>query len=69
MQEPSPLFRRLDHLRKTPGQAKPASPSHVQVLAGKLRLVLLKGPLGGCLVTGDFDPAKLDETLAEFCPK
>jgi 3-dehydroquinate synthase len=38
-----------------------------KVLAGKLRLVLLKGPLGGCVVTGDFDPAKLDETLAHFC--
>ena len=40
-----------------------------KVLSGKLRLVLLKGPLGGCVVTGDFDPAKLDETLAEFCAK
>lgn len=38
-----------------------------KVLAGQLRLVLLRGPLGGCVVTGDFDPAKLDETLAEFC--
>lgn len=38
-----------------------------KVQAGKLRLVLLKGPLGGCVVTGDFDPAKLDETLNAFC--
>jgi len=38
-----------------------------KVLAGKLRLVLLKGPLGGCVVTGDFDPSKLDETLSAFC--
>jgi 3-dehydroquinate synthase len=38
-----------------------------KVQAGKLRLVLLQGPLGGCVVTGDFDPAKLDETLAAFC--
>lgn len=38
-----------------------------KVAAGKLRLVLLKGPLGGCVVTGDFDPAKLEETLAHFC--
>lgn len=38
-----------------------------KVEAGKLRLVLLKGPLGGCVVTGDFDPSKLDETLAHFC--
>lgn len=40
-----------------------------KVLAGKLRLVLLKGPLGGCVVTGDFDPAKLEETLDHFCSK
>ncbi len=38
-----------------------------KVLAGKLRLILLKGPLGSCVVTGDFDPAKLDETLEYFC--
>lgn len=38
-----------------------------KVEAGKLRLVLLKGPLSSCVVTGDFDPAKLDETLAAFC--
>ena len=41
----------------------------VQVSAGKLRLILLKGPLGSCVVTGDFDPAKLDETLQHFCGK
>lgn len=39
-----------------------------KVAEGKLRLILLKGPLGQCVVTGDFDPAKLDETLAAFCP-
>lgn len=38
-----------------------------KVAAGKLRLILLKGPLGQCVVTGDFDPAKLDETLQHFC--
>lgn len=37
-----------------------------QVLAGKLRLILLRGPLGNCVVTGDFDPAKLEETLVHF---
>ncbi len=40
-----------------------------KVAAGKLRLILLRGPLGSCVVTGDFDPAKLDETLEAFCPK
>jgi 3-dehydroquinate synthase len=40
-----------------------------KVAAGKLRLVLLKGPLGGCIVSGDFDPAKLNETLMSFCGK
>ncbi|KAF5841376.1 3-dehydroquinate synthase [Dunaliella salina] len=38
-----------------------------KVSAGKLRLILLKGPLGSCVVTGDFDTAKLDETLQHFC--
>jgi len=38
-----------------------------QVSAGKLRLILLKGPLGNCVVTGDFEAAKLDETLHHFC--
>ena len=35
-----------------------------KVLAGRLRLVLLKG-LGRAVVTADFDPAALDATLAE----
>lgn len=39
-----------------------------KVEEGKLRLVLLKGPLGGCVITGDFDFEKLNETLAAFCP-
>jgi len=38
-----------------------------KVSAGKLRLILLKGPLGSCVVTGDFDAEKLDETLQHFC--
>ena len=28
-----------------------------KVQDGRLRLILLKGPLGSCVVTGDFDPA------------
>ena len=35
---------------------------------GKLRLVLLKGPLGSCLVTDQFSLDALDETLSAFCP-
>jgi 3-dehydroquinate synthase len=38
-----------------------------KVADGKLRLVLLRGELGGCVVTGEFDPSKLDETLEAFC--
>ena len=37
-----------------------------KVLDGKLRLILLRGPLGTCVVTGDFDPAVLDQTLQAF---
>lgn len=38
-----------------------------KVADGKLRLILLKGPLGNCVFTGDFDKSKLDETLRAFC--
>jgi 3-dehydroquinate synthase len=38
-----------------------------KVADGKLKMILLKGPLGNSLVTGDFDPKALDETLAAFC--
>ena len=35
---------------------------------GKMRLILLKGQLGSCVFTGDFDVNALKETIAEFCP-
>lgn len=38
-----------------------------KVADGKLRMILLKGGLGHCVFTGDFDKAKLDETLKAFC--
>jgi 3-dehydroquinate synthase len=38
-----------------------------KVLDGRLRLVLLEGALGGCVVTGEFEAAALEETLAAFC--
>ncbi|KAI3990958.1 hypothetical protein MKX01_026142 [Papaver californicum] len=31
------------------------------------RLILLKGPLGNCVFTGDYDRKALDETLCAFC--
>ncbi|KAD4178139.1 hypothetical protein E3N88_26730 [Mikania micrantha] len=38
-----------------------------KVANGVLRLVLLKGPLGSCIFTGDYDRKALDETLHAFC--
>lgn len=35
---------------------------------GAVRLILLKGPLGGCTFTADFDPAALKATVEEYCP-
>lgn len=35
---------------------------------GKVRLILLKGPLGGCVFTADYDAHALAATVAEFCP-
>ncbi len=37
-----------------------------KVLAGQLRLVLLKA-IGEAVVTRDFEPSKLDETIASYC--
>lgn len=38
-----------------------------KVADGLLRLILLKGPLGSCVFTGDYDRKALDETLHAFC--
>lgn len=38
-----------------------------KVADGLLRLILLKGPLGNCIFTGDYDRKALDETLRAFC--
>lgn len=38
-----------------------------KVADGLLRLILLKGPLGGCVFTGEYDRKALDETLHAFC--
>ena len=38
-----------------------------KVLDGALRLILLRGPLGSCTFTGDFDAQVLDQTLDAFC--
>ncbi|GAB4848451.1 hypothetical protein Ancab_003153 [Ancistrocladus abbreviatus] len=38
-----------------------------KVADGLLRLILLKGPLGNCVFTGDYDRQALDETLCAFC--
>ena len=36
---------------------------------GKLRLILLKGDLGGCVFTADFDKQTLAETLDAYVKK
>lgn len=38
-----------------------------KVLDGALRLILLKGPLGSCTFTGNFDKQELENTLNAFC--
>ncbi|GMH44503.1 hypothetical protein BSKO_12455 [Bryopsis sp. KO-2023] len=53
----------------TPDQFRSLMAVDKKVLDGKLRLILLKGPLGECVVTSDFDPAVLDATLDAFCGK
>lgn len=38
-----------------------------KVLDGQLRLVLLKGPLGNCVITSDFPLETLKQNLESFC--
>jgi len=38
-----------------------------KVADGELRLILLKGGLGECVFTGDYDRATLRKTLVDFC--
>lgn len=38
-----------------------------KVSNGELRMILLKGPLGNCLFTANYDPQALDGTLSFFC--
>ncbi|WCJ32658.1 3-dehydroquinate synthase putative [Euphorbia peplus] len=38
-----------------------------KVADGLLRLILLKGPLGNCVFTGDYDRNALNDTLNAFC--
>ncbi|KAK7272423.1 hypothetical protein RJT34_29009 [Clitoria ternatea] len=38
-----------------------------KVADGLLRHILLKGPLGNCVFTGDYDRKALDDTLRAFC--
>jgi 3-dehydroquinate synthase len=40
-----------------------------KVQDGKLRLILLKGALGNCVITGEFEVQALEDTLAAFCSK
>ena len=37
-----------------------------KVQDGQLRLILLKGPLGSCVFTGDYDVGAMRETIDEF---
>jgi 3-dehydroquinate synthase len=37
-----------------------------KVANGQLRLILLKGPLGNCVFTGDFDQDAMIKTIDEF---
>ena len=37
-----------------------------KVADGMLRLILLKGPLGGCVFTGEFDHNALDATIQKY---
>ncbi|KAG5186105.1 3-Dehydroquinate synthase [Tribonema minus] len=53
----------------TPAKFEAAMALDKKVSEGELRLVLLRGPLGGCVFTGEYDAAAMRETIAEFCAR
>ncbi|CAG9467655.1 unnamed protein product [Pedinophyceae sp. YPF-701] len=66
------LLKRAKTPTESPSDMKPEDFMRImavdkKVVDGNLRLILLKGPLGNCVVTGDFDPAVLQKTLEHFC--
>lgn len=40
-----------------------------KVADGELRLILLKGELGGCVMTGDYDETAMRATIQAFCDR
>lgn len=40
-----------------------------KVANGHLRLILLKGPLGGCIFTGEYDAGAMKATIQDFCDR
>jgi 3-dehydroquinate synthase len=50
----------------TPAQFRELMSRDKKVAGGRLRLVLLRG-IGEAVVTADFDPALLEQTLQDFC--
>lgn len=40
-----------------------------KVADGELRLILLKGALGGCVMTGDYDSEAMRATIQDFCDR
>jgi 3-dehydroquinate synthase len=53
----------------TPDKFADAMAIDKKVSDGHLRLILLKGSLGGCVFTGDYDAAAMRETIEEFCSR
>lgn len=51
----------------TPQEFKDIMSGDKKVKDGQLRLILLKGPLGGCVFAEEVDTAALDATLEHFC--
>ena len=55
-----------DPAKLSPARYKELMAVDKKSVNGKMRFILLKGKLGECVFTGDFDASKLDETLEEF---
>lgn len=57
-----PIYIHLNHAYQAMAVDK-------KVSEGQLRLILLKGALGGCVLTGEFDSEAMKATIQDFCDR
>ena len=60
-------YKTLEELNKARNKFRSLMAVDKKAANGAVRLILLKGPLGGCVFTKEFDPDALTATIEEYC--